>query len=72
MRRDPIVRQAIPGRELDHWNIRREEPDGARKCRHARTVAADDGGTHCRIRMRSNYASEIGDDKSLRPVSDPA
>ena len=41
MRRDPVVGQAIPGRELQHLDVGREERERARQRRHARPVAAD-------------------------------
>ena len=41
MRRHPVVRQAIPGREFQDLDVGREEAERARQHRHARAVAAD-------------------------------
>ncbi len=69
MRRDAIVRQTIPGREFQNFDVGREKAERARQHRQARTVAAD----HCdrdrrRLFARSDRAGEIGNDQSLRAI----
>ena len=67
MRRDAVIRLAIPRRKLQHADIRREEIQRARKLRHARPVAADDGKTDRRlVRLCGDGACEVGNDQPLR------
>jgi hypothetical protein len=69
MRRHPVVRQAIPGRELKHGDVGPEERKRARKRRHALAVAAHDGEAYRqRIIARGDGAGEIGDDQAVGAV----
>ena len=71
VRRDPVVGQAVPGREFEHFGVRREEGERARERRHARAVAADhrhaDRG---RLGAGRNRAGEVGDHQALGAVGD--
>ena len=69
MRRDPVVRQAIPGRKFQHLDVGREEGERARQRRHARTVAADHGkADRGRRRPRSDRAREVGEHQTFGAV----
>ena len=71
MRRYPVVGLAIPGRELQHRQIGREEFQRPRQLLHARPVAADHGkADRRRLRPRRDRARQIGDDQPLRALGD--
>ena len=71
MRRHPVIGQAVPGRELKHGDVGREEAERARERRHALAVAAhDDEAGRRRIGARGDGAGEIGDDQALGAVGD--
>ena len=71
MRRHPVVGQAVPGREFDRLDVRREEAERARQHRHARAVAADHRETDRRRRStRRNRARQIGEHQPFGAVGD--
>ncbi len=71
MRRDAVVGLAVPGRELHHREIRREELERAGKLLHPRPVAADHGeADRGLLRPGGNGAREIGDDEALGAFGD--
>ena len=71
MRRHAVVGQAVPGRELQHLDVGREERERARERRHARAVAADhQQAGRRRVRPRRDRAREIGDDQAFGAVGD--
>ncbi len=71
MRRYPVVRLAVPGRELHDRQIRCEEFQRPRQLLHARTVAADHGETdRRRLWPRRNRARQIRDNQTFRALGD--
>ena len=71
MRRDAVIGLAVPGRELHHRQIGREEFQRARQLLHARPVAADHGkADRRRLRPRGDGAREIGDDEAFGALGD--
>ena len=71
MRRHPVIRLAIPGRELHHREVGREEFQRAGKLLHPPAVAADHGeADRRRLWPRRSRTREIGDDESLGALGD--
>ena len=71
MRRHPVVGLAVPGRKLQHRQIRREEFQRARQLLHARPVAADHGeADRRRLRPRRDRARQIRDDQTFGALGD--
>ena len=71
MRRYPVIGLAVPGRELHHRQIRREEFQRPRQLLHARTVAADHGkADRRRLRPGRDRARQIGDDQPFGALGD--
>ena len=69
VRRHPVVRQAIPGREFQDLDVGGEEAERARQHRHARAVAADHRRADGRRRSaRRNGAGQVGDDQAFGAV----
>ena len=69
MRRHPVVRQAIPGREFQDLDIGGEEAERARQHRQARPVAADHRRADRRRRSaRRNGAGQVGDNQAFGAV----
>ncbi len=69
VRRDAVIGLAIPGRELQHRDIRRKEIQSAGKLRHPAGVATDHGNTdRRRILARSDGAREIGGNQAFRAI----
>ena len=69
MRRHPVVRQAIPGREFQDLDIGREKAQRPRERRHFRAVAAhhrDADGR--RLLARRDGAGEIGENEAFGAV----
>ena len=71
MGRHPVIGQAIPGGELQHRKLRREEGERARERRHARAVAADDEQAgRRRVGACGDSTGKIGDHEALGAVGD--
>ena len=71
VRRHAVVGQAVPGRELQHLDVGREERQRARQRRHPRSVAADhQRARRRRIGPRRDRAGEIGNDQAFGAVGD--
>ena len=71
MRRHPVVGQAIPGRELQHLDVGREERQRPRQRRHPRPVAADHQRARGRRRWaRRDRAGQVGDHQAFGAVGD--
>ena len=69
MRRDAVVRQAVPGREFQDLDVGREKAERPRQHGHARAVAADDrDADRRRILAGRDGAGEIGDDQPFGAV----
>jgi hypothetical protein len=69
MRRHPVVGQAIPGREFQHFDVGGEETKRARQHGHARAVATNHRRADGRRRVAgSDGAGEIGDDQPFGAV----
>ena len=69
VRRHPVVRQAIPGREFQNLDVGGEEAERARQHRQARAVAADHRRADGRRRSaRRNGAGQVGDDQAFGAV----
>jgi len=71
MRRDAVIGLAVPGRELDHADIGREELQRAGQLLHPPAVAADhgeaDGGL---VRPGRDRPREVGDDEPFGTLGD--
>ena len=69
VRRHAVVRQAVPRRELEHEDFRREERERAAKLSQARGIAADrhEGG-YRRFDASSDRAGKIRDHQCRGPV----
>ena len=64
MRRDAVVGEAVPGRELEHRDFRGEEFERAAELAHPRRVAADrDERSFRRFGAGRDRAREIRDDE---------
>jgi hypothetical protein len=71
MRRDAVIRLAVPGRELHDCKVGREEFQGARELLHPRPVAADDGKADRRfLRPGGDSARQIGHDQAFGALRD--
>ena len=71
MRRHPVIGLAVPGRELQHRKIRREERQRACQLLQARPVAAHHGETYgWRLWPRRDRARQIRNDKTLGALGD--
>ena len=65
MRRDAIVRLAVPGRELHHRQVGCEKFQRASQLLHARSVATDHREAYgSSLRLCRDGAGEIGDDQA--------
>src|SRR5262249_21642441 len=69
---DPVVRQAVPGGELEHGDVRREEGERARKrCRTASVAAHDQKARRRSIRAGSDRTCKICRHEAFCPVGHP-
>jgi hypothetical protein len=69
MRRYPVVGLAVPGRKLQHRQIRRKKLQRPRQLLHAGTVAADHGQADLRrLRPRGDCARQVRDHQTLRAL----
>ena len=69
VRRHPVVRQAIPGREFQNLDVGGEEAERARQHRHARAVATNHRRADGRRRSaRRHGAGQVGDDQAFGAV----
>ncbi len=69
VRRHPIVGQAVPRWEFQHFDVRRKEAECARQHRHARAVTADHRhADRRRSRAGRNRAGEVGNDEAFGAV----
>ena len=71
MRRHAVVRQAIPRRKFEDFDVGREEAERARQRGHARAVTADNRNRNRRrICARCYGAGKIGDDQRFGAIGD--
>jgi hypothetical protein len=71
MRRDAVIGLAVPGRELQHRQVGREEIQRASQLLHARPIAADHREADRRLlRPRRDRAGEVGHDEPLGSFRD--
>jgi hypothetical protein len=71
MRRDAVVRQAVPGRQFLHHDVGREEGKSTRQRRHARAIAADHHETRRRrLAAGGHRPRQVGDHQAFGAIGD--